>query len=367
MKIPDYTIIITCFSSLLLSCNGSEGKKVNHNANTASCCEGVPPRFAPVEIPDSSMPGMVWIPGGTYMMGGDNEQADPDEYPKHEVEVKGFWMDKTEVTNADFQAFVEATGYVTIAERAPDWDELKKQVPPGTPKPADEVLVPASLVFTQPSQEVNLNNYSTWWTWKPGANWRQPDGPGSSIEGRDNYPVVHVSWYDAVEYANWAGKRLPTEAEWEWAARGGLENAIYPWGNEHIESGKPKANAWQGKFPVYNSNWDGFSGLAPVMSFGANGYGLHDMAGNVWEWCADWYHHEAYKMRKKEGKALNPRGPTSSLDPQEPYAEKKVLRGGSFLCNDSYCSGYRAARRMKSTPDSSTGHQGFRCVRDVRP
>jgi formylglycine-generating enzyme len=314
---------------------------------------------------DSDRPeGMVWIPGGTFMMGGDNDQAYPDEFPKHKVSVDGFWMDETVVTNAQFRVFVEKTGYVTTAEQVPDWEELKKQLPPGTPKPPDDVLVPASLVFVPPEQQVALNNYHQWWSWMPGANWRHPEGPGSSIEGKDDYPVVHVSWYDAAAFAQWAGKRLPTEAEWEWAARGGLEGNIYPWGDEHIEAGNPKANSWQGSFPDYNSEWDGYYGPAPVRSFPANNYGLYEMAGNVWEWCADWYHYEAYKMRSRPDGIVNPAGPATSFDPQEPGAPKRVMRGGSFLCNDSYCSGYRVARRMRSTPDSGASHNGFRLVRD---
>ncbi len=329
------------------------------------CCAEIPSRFSGEKLHSDSIPeGMVWIPGGTFMMGGDNDQADPDEYPKHKVTVDGFWMDKTTVTNSQFRTFVESTGYVTTAEQYPDWEEMKTQLPAGTPRPPDEMLVPASLVFISPDRRVNLNNYHQWWSWMPGANWRHPEGPDSTIEGKDDYPVVHISWFDAKAYAEWAGKRLPTEAEWEWAARGGLEGKIYPWGNEHIEEGQPKANSWQGHFPQYDTGWDGYLGLAPVMSFQPNGFGLYDMAGNVWEWCADWYHYDAYKMSSRPEGVVNPTGPDHSNDPQEPFASKRVMRGGSFLCNDSYCSGYRVARRMKSTPDSGASHTGFRLVKD---
>jgi formylglycine-generating enzyme required for sulfatase activity len=235
-------------------------------------------------------------------------------------------------------------------------------LPPGTEKPADSDLVAASLVFKSPKQAVELNDYSQWWAWKKGANWKHPHGPGSSVKGKDNYPVVHISWYDAVAYCKWAGKRLPTEAEWEWAARGGLQNKIYPWGDEPIDQGKVKANTWQGHFPDKNTLRDKFYGLAPVASFAANGYGLFDMAGNAWEWCADYYNNTYYSTIANGAK--NPRGPANSYDPDEPYAKKRVIRGGSFLCNDSYCSGYRVARRMKSTEDSGMEHVGFRCVQD---
>ncbi|MFI5138624.1 MAG: formylglycine-generating enzyme family protein, partial [Sphingobacteriales bacterium] len=260
----------------------------------AICCEsGIPSRFPSlnakaVVIPglksgNTSHEGMVWIKAGTFLMGGDNKQAAADEYPKHKVRVDGFWMDATGVTNAQFAKFVKATGYVTTAERKPDWNALKKQLPPGTPKPADSLLVAASLVFAPPAGAVSLDDYSQWWEWRKGANWKHPHGPGSSIKGKDNYPVVHIAWTDAVAYSKWAGKRLPTEAEWEWAARGGLQNKIYPWGNEPVDEGKPKANTWQGHFPDQNTLRDKYYGLAPVASFPANGYGLYDMAGNVWE------------------------------------------------------------------------------------
>ncbi|MES2375393.1 MAG: formylglycine-generating enzyme family protein [Bacteroidota bacterium] len=339
----------------------------------AVCCESnLPVRFASLQInaainADIIKPvhkGMVWVKGGTFAMGGDNKQAAPDEFPKHKVAVSGFWIDVTEVTNEQFKKFVKATGYVTIAERKPDWEEIKKQVPPGTPKPDDKLLVAASLVFKQADHKVNLNDYSQWWSWKNGANWRHPHGPESNIKGKENYPVVHISWFDAVAYCKWTGKRLPTEAEWEWAARGGLDNKIYPWGNEPIDAGVPKANTWQGDFPNKNTLKDKYFYSSPVASFKPNGYGLYDMAGNVWEWCADYYNNKYYQTINNPKGVANPRGPVKSYDPDEPYAQKRVIRGGSFLCNDSYCSGYRVARRMKSTEDSGMEHLGFRCVAD---
>ena len=345
----------------------------NINPKKAICCESkIPSRFVSLSSKVVVAPefktgtkitghqGMVWIKPGSFMMGADNKQASPDEYPKHKVTITGFWMDTREVTNAAFAKFVKATGYVTTAERKPDWNELKKQVAPGTPKPPDSLLVAASLVFSPPDHQIDLNDYSQWWAWVKGADWKHPHGPGSSIKGKDNYPVVHISWFDAVAYCKWAGKRLPTEAEWEWAARGGLQNKIYPWGDEPVDKGKVKANTWQGRFPDQNTLRDKFYGLAPVASFTPNGYGLYDMAGNAWEWCADNYNNSYYQTIKNG--VTNPKGPAASYDPDEPYAKKRVIRGGSFLCNDSYCSGYRVARRMKSTEDSGMEHVGFRCV-----
>lgn len=305
---------------------------------------------------------MVFIKGGTYLMGGDNALAAEDELPKHAVEVSSFWMDTHEVTNAQFRRFVEATGYVTTAERKPDWEQLKHELPPDTPKPPDSLLVPSSLVFTPPDHPVDLHDYSQWWRWVKGANWKHPNGSGSDIKGKDNYPVIQVSWDDAVAYCKWAGKRLPTEAEWEYAARGGLTNQPYPWGTEGISLGKPKANSWDGHFPDKNTHRDGYAGLAPVGKYAPNGYGLYDMAGNVWEWCADWYRNDYYKCLAQSGKAKNPRGPANSYDPEEPYAPNKITRGGSFMCNESYCSGFRVSRRMKSTYDSAMSNLGFRCV-----
>lgn len=307
---------------------------------------------------------MMQIPGGTFMMGADSDRGATDEYPKHQVTVDGFWMDATEVTNAQFAEFVEATDYVTTAEKIPDWEEIKKDLPPGTPKPPDSMFFAASLVFKPATKPVNVYDFNQWWEWKKDANWRQPHGPGSNIKGKENYPVVHISYFDALEYCKWAGKRLPTEAEWEWAARGGLTDNVYPWGNEPVESGQPKTNSWNGDFPYKNTEWDGFYYVSPVQSFKSNGYGLYDMAGNAWEWCSDWYNARYYEQLKMDKNVKNPKGPVDSYDPEDPYAKKRVMRGGSFLSNEMYDSGYRCARRMKTTPDSSMEHIGFRCVKD---
>lgn len=294
-------------------------------------------------------------------MGATDNEGRPDEYPQHPVKVDGFWMDASEVTNAQYQKFVDATGYVTTAEKKPDWEEIKKQLPPGTPKPADSLLVAASLVFTPPAHAVPLNDVSQWWSWTKGASWKHPQGDGSTIAGKGNYPVVHISWYDATAFCKWAGKRLPTEAEWEFAGRGGKVNEKYFWGNEDIEAGKPKANTWQGNFPDKNTKWDQYEKAAPVKSYQPNNYGLYDMAGNVWEWCADWYGDNYYKSLAGKS-TVNPTGPLQSNDPMEPTVPKKVVRGGSFLCNASYCKGYRVTARMKTSPDTGLEHTGFRCV-----
>jgi formylglycine-generating enzyme required for sulfatase activity len=291
---------------------------------------------------------MVLVPGGEFAMGDPFFQ---DATPVHTVRLDPFWIDRTEVTNEQFERFVQATGYVTTAERKPDPREF-----PGA-KP--EMLVPGSLVFTPPKEEVPLNQPLTWWRWVPGANWRHPEGPDSNIKGREKHPVVHVSWFDAVAYADWAGKRLPTEAEWEYAARGGLKQKAYVWGDEQKPGGKWLANIWQGKFPSENTREDGYERTAPVASFPANGFGLHDMAGNVWEWCADWYRPNAYA----DSVGDNPTGPKSSDDPLEPGVPKRVQRGGSFLCSDVYCVRYRPGGRGKGEPGTGLSHVGFRCVK----
>lgn len=304
--------------------------------------------FIPTENPD----GMVWIVGGHFSMGGNDDLAEDDELPVHDVHLSGFWIDEHEVTNAQFIEFVNETGYITTAERKPDWEELKLQVPPGTPKPHDSVLVAGSVIF---EKDFYANGLPVW-NWVPGANWKHPLGPESDISGKENHPVVHVSWEDVNVYAKWAGKRLPTEAEWEFAARGGVDA-----NSSDREIAIAQANIWQGSFPYRNSESDGYFYSSPVKSFEANAFGLYDMSGNVWEWVSDWYHPEYYSQ--SDG-AVNPQGPDSSFDPEEPNTPKKVVRGGSFLCHDSYCAGYRPSARMRSSPDTGLLHTGFRLVKD---
>jgi formylglycine-generating enzyme required for sulfatase activity len=302
---------------------------------------------------------MVWIPGGWFSMGSEEW---PATLPIHKVYVDGFWMDRTEVTNAQFAAFVEATGYVTIAERKPDPSRYLRE----PNEPLSEVAqAPFSFVFSllPPSRSAVTNERipNGWWA-VPGACWRHPEGPGSHITGRENHPAVHISWFDAVAYAKWANKRLPTEAEWEFAARGGLNRKPYCWGDEATPGGKFMANYWQGQFPVINTKADGFETTAPVGSYPPNGYGLYDMAGNAWEWCEDWYKDDYYE----ESPERNPQGPASSFNPLEPGTQFRVQRGGSFLCADDFCRRYVPGARHPGDPGSPASHTGFRCVRSPR-
>lgn len=322
------------------------------------CCSNLPNRF---EAPA----GMVWIPGGEFSMGSDSSDAKKDEQPPHPAKVDGFWMDATPVTNRQFKEFVEATHYVTTAEKAPTLEEIMTQVPPGTPPPPKELLVAAALVFKPTEGPVSLRSNRLWWEWKPGADWRHPTGPESSIEGKDGHPVVQISWFDAVAYAKWAQKRLPTEAEWEFAALGGQKGIKYVWGNEEFSEEHPQINIWQGEFPYKSTKPDAEFGTTDVHKYLPNPYGLYDMAGNVWQWCSDLYNCDTYKEDAAKGLVLNPQGPTTSFDPEEPCAKKYVHRGGSFLCHRSYCKGYRITARMKTCPDTSLNHLGFRCVRDT--
>ena len=293
--------------------------------------------------------GMVLIKAGTFEMGGDNEQSKTDEFPKHNVYVSSFWMDETEVTNAQFKNFTEATNYITTAEKDFDYqDENGNSIHQKA----------GSLVFNKLNKKEEAD-VSDWWQFTEGANWKHPQGPNSSITGKDNCPVVQVSWYDAVAYCQWAGKRLPTEAEWEFAARGGLKNNIYPFGNENSKLYQ-KLNIWNGNFPYENTLLDGFERTAPVKSYFPNNFGLYDMSGNVWEWCSDWYNENYYKFCKENRIFKNPKGARSS------ERREKVIRGGSFLCNDSYCSGFRVSARMKTSLETSLEHTGFRCVRDIK-
>ena len=309
--------------------------------------------------------GMVWIPGGEFMQGAvpNDNMAMFHEKPAHKVGVDGFYMDKHEVTNAQFAKFVEETGYVTVAERAVDWEVLKKQLPAGTEKPHDSILQPGSLVFQKAKSSVpNLYDYSQWWEWRIGANWKHPNGPGSSIEGKENHPVVHIAFEDAQAYCEWAGRRLPTEAEWEFAARGNRMGSPFFWGDD-IRELSAHANSWEGEFPVENTMEDGFERRAPVMSYPENGFGLYDMAGNVWEWTSDWYNTNYYPQLALSGEiAQNPKGAKRAFNAGNPRARERVIKGGSFLCNASYCTGYRISARMATSPDLGMEHLGFRTV-----
>jgi sulfatase modifying factor 1 len=317
------------------------------------------PRINPTNPPEQNPAGMKWIPGGQFWMGTTEDQM-TDARPWHRVYVDGYWLDETEVTNERFAGFVRATGYVTVAERKPRQEDFPLAPP--------EKLVAGSVVFSPPNRAIELDNHLRWWNYVPGANWRHPEGPGSNIKNRMNHPVVHVAYEDAVAYCEWDGKRLPTEAEFEFASRGGLDRKPYVWGDEFMPGGKHMANTFQGHFPDTNTGEDGYLSTSPIGSFPANGYGLFDMAGNVWEWTSDWYRADYYATLAAFGEiAVNPQGPANSFDPSEPSVPKRVLRGGSFLCTDQYCGRYMAGGRGKGEPDTGTNHLGFRCVRERLP
>jgi formylglycine-generating enzyme required for sulfatase activity len=309
--------------------------------------------------------GMKLIPGGTFSMGGVNpagmqeggHETMNDARPVHQVYVDAFYMDETEVTNGQFAAFVNATGYITVAEKKPTKEEF-----PGAP---EDKLIAGSIVFTPPATKVQLDDYMQWWRYEPGADWKHPTGASSSIQGKENYPVVHISWQDAVAYARWANKRLPTEAEWEFAARGGKAGELYPWGNQLNPEQRWMANTFQGSFPNYDEAKDGFLGIAPVKKFQPNAFGLYDVAGNVWEWCEDWYNEEYYGKLSDSSTTRNPTGADVSFDHTEPGSKKKVQRGGSYLCTDQYCTRYMSGTRGKAEWRSASNHVGFRCVRSV--
>jgi formylglycine-generating enzyme len=314
--------------------------------------------FSQSRLLRSAPAGMVWIPGGTFWMGCEACEM-PDALPVHQVVVDGFWLDVTPVTNEQFAQFVKTTGYVTIAERVPGAKDF-----PGAPP---ENLVPGSAVFSPPEHEVPLNNHYQWWSYIKGASWRHPEGLGSNLNGREHYPVVHVAWDDAMAYAQWAGKRLPTEAEFEFAARGGLDRKRYSWGDELTPGGKWVANIWQGRFPVKDMGADGYRSTSPVRAFPANGYGLYDMGGNVWQWCLDWYRPDIYQQRAAVTSPVhNPQSPDTSVDPLEPGVPKRVTRGGSYLCSDRYCSRYLVGSRGKSEPSTGSSNVGFRCAQSAQ-
>ena len=373
-SVPDPQVGMTCDMGISAAKPG-RALSVTNRQPTMPMDQPSPSAEASSDTEHSSPPsdpapeGMVWIPGGEFSMGAadlsDGEMNDVgmhatlDSRPIHRVYVDGFWMDKTEVTNAQFQRFVDATGYVTVAERTPRAEDF-----PGAPP---ENLVAGSVVFTPPDHSVPLDNHFQWWSYIRGANWRHPLGPGSDLKGRDQFPVVHMAYEDAVVYAKWAGNRLPTEAEWEFAARGGLSGKVYPWGNEFRKDGQWMANSFQGHFPQQDTGMDQYTGIGPVAKFPPNGYGLYDVAGNVWEWTSDWYRPDYYaRLAIAGGVAHNPQGPDSPFDPGEPGEKKRVHRGGSFLCTDQYCSRYMVGTRGKGEINTGTNHLGFRTVRSLQ-
>ncbi len=328
----------------------------------ATACSNETPVKQANEGLHEAPPGMVWIEGGAYTRGATQQGEYPREYPPHRVEVSGFFMDTTEVTNAQYSEFVAATGYITIAERPVDWDEMVKEVPPGTTKPADSLLAPGSLIFSPPAEIVSLDNHFQWWSWKNGVNWKHPEGSDSDISQRMNHSVVHMAYADAKAYCAWKGGRLPTEAEWEYAARGGLEGKRFSWGDEDPLVNPLLANIYQGVFPTENTAEDGFPGTSPVGSFPPNNYGLYDMAGNVWEWCSDLFNQNYYYTIDATKLCRNPAGPGTSYDSRDPYAQKRTIKGGSYLCHVSYCENYRPSARESSSEDTGLPHLGFRCV-----
>jgi formylglycine-generating enzyme len=389
MTNPGY---ITLISFLFAACNNTSVNQQNDDTATGneltaarthavSCAQGLTPNDSLIfmqgggidfkeTIPNTYKPAetapenMVWISGGEFSMGGVNpagmqdggfEKMD-DARPVHQVSVDGFFMDASEVTNAAFAAFVKATGYITVAEKKPTREEF--------PDAPEESLVAGSVIFAPPTGKVSLNNYLQWWAYEKGADWQHPLGAKSNLKGKENYPVVHICYEDAEAYAKWAGKRLPTEAEWEFAARGGKAGNLYAWGNELKPGGKWPANIFEGSFPDKDIADDGYAGIAPVKQYAPNDYGLYDIGGNVWEWCSDWYRPDYYEQLKGTV-TKNPKGPADSYDPQEPGQQKRVQRGGSFLCTDQYCTRYMVGTRGKGEYRSATNHIGFRCVKDV--
>ena len=337
-----------------------DSQSAHHSDGHASAPKQTDPKSASLvsinspTLPGAAPDGMVWIPGGTFWMGCDDCDM-PDTQPVHLVSVDGFWMDSTPVTNVEFARFVKATGYLTIAERKPD--------PRDYPGVDPSKLVAGSAVFSPPATDVPLTDITQWWEYVPGAGWKHPEGPGSGIEGHENHPAVQIAWEDAAAYAKWAAKRLPTEAEFEFAARGGLDRNRYAWGDELKPGGHWAANIFQGVFPSHNLGEDGYVRTSPVTAFGANGFGLYDVGGNVWQWCADWYRPDYFAALAANGLARNPQGPPDSYDPQEPGARKRVQKGGSFLCSDRYCSRYLVGSRGRGAIDSGGSNTGFRCVK----
>ncbi|WP_291870472.1 formylglycine-generating enzyme family protein [Maribacter sp.] len=358
-------ITVTCF----VQCKESKTKKEEKQVVEQET-EGVKITGSLIaDKPDGILvpEGMVWITGEEFLQGAvlHDTIAMEHEKPAYKVAVNGFFMSTTEVTNNQFAKFVKETKYKTVAERTIDWEDIKKQLPEGAQKPHDSILQPGGLTFKKSKSALsNLYDFSQWWRWTIGANWRHPHGPKSSIQGKGSYPVVQIAYEDAVAYCKWEGSRLPTEAEWELAARGTNKNTIYFWG-DNSGNLNTRANTWEGEFPSKNSIVDGYEFRAPVKSYPPNSNGLYDMAGNVWEWTSDWYNTNYYKAINKEVVVLNPKGASKPYTQNNPYAKEKVMKGGSFLCSESYCASYRVSSRMGSSLDSSLEHLGFRTVKDV--
>ena len=346
-----FTTLLLVITALIIGCKQNNSSQNNSSQKSS--------------IPQNTPEGMVWIPAGVYKQGASAKDkiALPHEKPKHSVQIDGFYMDITEVTNAQFSKFIDATNYITTAEQPIDWALIASQLPPGTPKPHDSILQPGSLLFKKTKTSVpNLYDFSQWWKWSIGANWKQPNGNGSSIIGKSNHPVVHVSFEDAQAYCKWAGRRLPTEAEWEYAARGGKKDKIYFWG-DFVDKLSSNVNSWEGEFPVSNTQADGFEKSAPVKTFPPNDFGLYEISGNVWEWTSDWYNVNYYAiLASKAEVSSNPKGAQSAYNPNNPQISEKIIRGGSFLCNASYCASYRVSSRMATDPNTSLEHLGFRTV-----
>ena len=348
--------LVACYFSLIFGCQ-------NNNNKPSEVVTGTTTSFTPKNNPD----GMIWVQPKTFLQGAKETDfyAMPREKPSHYVTVDGFFIDATEVTNKQFKAFVDATNYITIAERKIDWNIMKKELPANTPKPHDSILQPGSLIFNKHvNAVVNMANYSQWWTWKVGANWRHPQGPGSSIIDQDNYPVVHIAYEDALAYCQWSNRRLPTESEWESAAQGNNTSSIFTWGN-NFEQLNNKANTWQGTFPTINDSEDGFKYISPVKSFEPNSIGIYDMSGNVWEMTSDYFNIDYYKSINQDVELINPKGAKTHFNPQNPYQKERIIKGGSFLCHASYCASFRISAKMGMSSDSSSDHTGFRTVATI--
>ena len=361
MKIYFHPLLLVSLVFFCISCKETNSSPKNtKEASSVKETTAIEEQPAHLKTPE----GMVWVGGKTFTQGA--KPGDPmamrREKPAHQVHVDGFFIDAHEVTNQQFQKFVEATGYTTVAERPIDWEEMKKQLPPGTPKPADSILQPGSLTFDKSVEQVaSMNNYTQWWTWQLGANWKHPYGEGSTIEGKENLPVVHIAYEDALAYCEWANRRLPTEAEWEYAAQGKYTDQIFTWGNDP-EVLTQHANTWQGVFPTQNISEDGFKYVSPVASFPPNSIGIYDMMGNVWEWTSDKFNVNYYQQLDKNQVINNPQGAEKGYSPQNPYQEEQVIKGGSFLCHASYCASFRISAKMGMSPDSGSDHVGFRTV-----